>query len=222
MNYPLAVRERAVELYRKGLEPRQVRTRLSDEGIDPAPSAASIWRWAVNAEHGVEVDHHWRSPSEVAAAVRAALTSPGSLREISRQCGVSSTALSIWVRNFAPDEETRRGMNPEQLEQATLWRVEQHRRRPRKSASPQTPKPTSARAAKIASEQHVTQLDDAALPDDPEELKAMLRHERFLRLADKALFEAVMESEGKAPARRRSTAWSSLKLSSDSGRTDTK
>ena len=222
MNYPLAVRERAVELYGKGLEPQQVRARLREEGVDPVPSAASIWRWAVDAEHGVEVDHRRRSPSEIAGAVRAALTSSGSLRKISRQVGVSPATLSIWVRSFAPDEETRRGMSPEQLEQATLWRVEQHKRRPRKSASSQASKPSSAKAAKIASEQHVTQLDDAALPDDPEELKAMLRHERFLRLADRALFEAAMESEGKAPARRRSTAWSSLKLFSDSGRTDIK
>lgn len=44
MIYPVAVRERAVELYLKGLEPQQVLTRLSGEGINPVPSAASIWR----------------------------------------------------------------------------------------------------------------------------------------------------------------------------------
>ena len=71
-------------------------------------------------------------------------------------------------------------------------------------------------------EQPTAPFDEAALPDDVETLKDLLRQERFMRLADKALFEAVMESEGKAQTRRRSTAWSSLRLSDDSGTSDTK
>lgn len=222
MGYPSVVRDRAVTLSAKGMRPEQVRAQLVKEGVDPVPSAAAVRQWSVHAQRGVAGDHRRRTAAEIAAVVRAYLASGESAREVALQYGVSPTSVNNWALQFAPDEDTRRGMTPEQLEQATLYRVEKQRRTPRKSSGKSRTAAVSKFVGDAADSGVEAPFDEVALPDDPEELKALLRHERFMRLADRALFDAVMESEGKAPARRRSTVWSSLKLSNDSGHMDTK
>ena len=228
MSYPPEVRQRAVELSEQGLAASQVRAQLIREDCRSVPSAASISGWARNACHGSGVDKGWRSAELIAEVVRANVTTSASTREIGWRFRVAASSVTAWTHKFAPDAGSRRGMTPQEIEQATLARVKEHheaQKRKRKKAETQRQSQRAPRDESAHSRNHeqpTAPFDEAALPDDVEALKDLLRQERFMRLADKALFEAVMESEGKAQTRRRSTAWSSLRLSDDSGTSDTK
>ena len=227
MSYPPEVRQRAVELSEQGLAASQVRAQLIREDCRSVPSAASISGWVRNARHGNGVDKGWRSAELIAEVVRVNVTTSASTREIGWRFRVAASSVAAWTHKFAPDAGSRRGMTPQEIEQATLARVKDHheaqkRKRKKADTQRQSRAPREESAHSRNHEQPTAPFDEAALPDDVEALKDLLRQERFMRLADKALFEAVMESEGKAQTRRRSTAWSSLRLSDDSGTSDTK
>lgn len=221
MGYPQSVRQRALELCGKGMNSFQVHRQLAKEGFDPVPAACTVRCWVHDAKHGVKVSGHHRSAAEIAAVVREYLTTDASGTDVALRFGVSRSSVCLWALEFAPDEEKRRGMSPEQLEQATLWRVEKKRRTPRKSAT-KSSQPATGIPVKADGNLDERPFDRAALPDDPDELKAMLEHERFMRLADQALFRQVMKSAGKAPARRTLPVSKSQQQSKISGDSDTR
>ena len=140
MSYPPEVRQRAVELSGQGLAASQVRAQLIREECRSVPSTASISGWARNARHGSGVDKGWRSAELIAEVVRANVTTSASTREIGWCFRVAASSVAAWTHKFAPDAGSRRGMTPQEIEQATLARVKEHheaQKRKRKKAETQ-------------------------------------------------------------------------------------
>ena len=154
MSYPPEVKQRAVELSEQGLAASQVRAQLIREDCRSVPSAASISGWVRNARHGNGVDKGWRCAELIAEVVRVNVTTSASTREIGWRFRVAASSVTAWTHKFAPDAGSRRGMTPQEIEQATLARVKEHhetQKRKRKQTETQRQSQRTPRDERVAS-----------------------------------------------------------------------
>lgn len=230
--FPLAARQRAVELFEEGVSTVAVCRRIEEE-FGRRPGVAAVRNWVRRAQRGESLrsrPHTEHPPGVKAAAVAARLTGR-SIMEVADTYGVSVFSVVSWTQTMWPDPSQAASLSFDEVVAETIKRMDALPPRPPKRAKrPQKPDPEPAPDQRqpdlsqvpadalawvdqwVPGPGPVPDLED--LPADYDAVVALLKQERDRNLVKDAMIHGLytqLEEQtkrggpGKADGRRNPT-----------------